>query len=207
MENEPKLIKHAFVEISEIPRIYIDPYEVPGSLLYADYIFITHPHYDHLSVKDIEKLLKNSTKIIAPEDARSLLSNFKNVTFVEPEKKYIIDNLEIYTMPAYNINKNFHPKNKKWVGYIIKYKNKTFYHPGDTDFIPEMKTLNKLNIDYAFFPVGGTYTMDYKEAAEAANIIKAKISIPMHYGLIVGKKTDAEEFKQLVKNSIVKILL
>lgn len=203
----PKLIHHAFVQFSEHPAVYVDPYEVPGSLLYGDYIFITHSHYDHLSVPDIKKLLKNSTKIIAPEECKSKLVGFNNVTYVKPNQNYKIDAIEIYTVPAYNIGKPFHPKENGWVGYIITINNIKYYHTGDSDFIPEMKNLAGMNIDYGFFPVGGTYTMNAKEAADAANAVKPKTAIPMHYGAIVGSRKDAEQFAQLVKEAEVKILL
>ncbi len=205
--NTPKLILHAFVQLSENPAVYIDPYEVPGSLLYGDYIFITHSHYDHLSIPDIKKLLKNSTKIIAPEECKSKLLGFNNVTYVKPNQHYKIDLIEIYTVPAYNIGKPFHPKANNWVGYVVTINGVKYYHTGDTDFIPEMKDLANMNIDFAFFPVGGTYTMNAKEASDAANIIKPKTSIPMHYGTVVGSRKDAEQFAQFVKESTVKILL
>jgi len=199
----PELIHHAFVHLSEHPSVYIDPYEAPGSLLYADYIFITHSHYDHLSLPDINKLMKNSTKIIAPEEAKSKLSGYKNILFVKPLQNYTIDNITFYTVPAYNINKQFHPKSNNWVGYVVTIDRTKYFHTGDTDLIPEFNNLSNMNIDYAFFPVGGTYTMNAEEAAKAADIIKAKFSIPMHYGKVVGSKNDALKFSKMVKNSKV----
>ncbi len=79
--------------------------------------------------------------------------------------------------------------------------SKRYYHAGDTDSIPEMKEI--FEIDYAFLPVGGTYTMNAEAAAEVANTIKAKVTIPIHYGDIVGKKEDGETFKALVKGEVV----
>ena len=100
----------------------------------------------------------------------------------------------IETVPAYNPAKQFHPKINEWLGYIVEINGTRIYHAGDTDLIPEM---NNIKADMAFLPVGGTYTMGAEEAAKAANTIKPKIAVPMHYGSIVGSKSDAERFKGL----------
>ena len=94
------------------------------------------------------------------------------------------------------------------MGYIFELNDKKVYHAGDTDFIPEMNNLKSLNLDVALLPMGGTYTMDAQEAAQAANAIGAKITIPMHYKMIVGNKASEveEKFKSLVTTSKVLIL-
>jgi L-ascorbate metabolism protein UlaG (beta-lactamase superfamily) len=105
------------------------------------------------------------------------------------------------TVPAYNLDKKFHPKGNNWVGYIITLSNgQKIYHAGDTDFIPEMR---KVITDIALLPCGGTYTMTAQQAAEAANIFKPKVLIPMHWGEVVGSKADAEEVKKLFKGETV----
>ena len=86
----------------------------------------------------------------------------------------------------------FHPKGLG-IGYLITVSNTTFYHAGDTDVIEEMNAL-KEKIDVAFLPISGTYVMTPKEGIKCANIIKPKLSIPMHFGSIVGSVKDAEEF-------------
>ena len=123
---------------------------------------------------------------------------------VEPGHSYKIDDLEFDTTYAYNINKNFHPKSNKWVGYILKLNGITYYIAGDTDNIKEIQNIN---CDVALIPIGGTFTMDYKEAAELANVINANLVIPTHYGSIVGKLEDGENFKRLVKGKDVKLLI
>lgn len=79
----------------------------------------------------------------------------------------------------------------------------TVYFAGDTDVIPEMKSIR---CDIALLPVSGTYVMTAEEAAEAAKIINPKIAVPMHYGAIVGSDADAKKFKSLVKNCQVEII-
>lgn len=188
-------------------KIYIDPYEIKDEAHDADYIFCTHSHYDHFSIKDIEKILKDNTKIItvssAKEDAIKLVGK-ENVLIVEPSENYEIDDIKFSTTYAFNVDKHFHPKANKWVGFIIELDNKKYYIAGDTDNIPEIRTIKA---DVAFLPVGGTYTMDYKEAVNLANALDVKIVVPTHYGSVAGKKEDGENFKKLVKGKEVILFL
>ncbi|MDD5086857.1 MAG: MBL fold metallo-hydrolase [Candidatus Nanoarchaeia archaeon] len=187
---------HAGFKIKNGKIIYIDPYNIPPEEK-ADIILITHGHYDHCSVDDIKNLIKEDTFVLATTDCSSKLSNLQGIKVqpVKPGKKFEVMGLKIETVPAYNINKNFHEKINEWVGYIIEIDGKRIYHAGDTDFIPEMKEIK--NIDVALLPVGGTYTMDAKEAANAANTIWPKVAVPMHYASIIGSEQDAKKFKEL----------
>jgi len=161
----------------------------------ADIIFITHGHYDHFSPEDLAKIQKDGTTFVAPNDVAAQIKG--KVIAVEPGKSYSVGKLKIQTVPAYNIDKKFHPKANKWVGYIITLSNgEKIYHAGDTDFIPEMKSIKT---DIAMLPCGGTYTMTAQQAADAANAFKPKLLIPMHYGSIVGSVADAELVKKLYK--------
>ena len=197
---------HSSIRIEEDKIIYVDPFKIEQKYNDADYIFCTHSHYDHFSPEDIEKVKKEDTIIIVPSDieeqARNIFNN--NVVIVEPAKEYQIKDLKFKTTYAYNINKKFHPKENKWVGYIIELNNKKYYIAGDTDNIEEIQNIE---CDIALIPIGGTFTMDYKESAELANTIKADIVIPTHYGSIVGEKEDAIKFKELVKDKKVEILI
>ncbi len=189
---------HSSIKISKGKIIYIDPYRIEKEVHDADIIFITHDHYDHYSEEDIEKVMKEDTIIVAPKTA-PIFNKIKNKVEVIPNEKYEINGIKIETIPAYNIKKQFHPKSNEWVGYILEIEGKRYYIAGDTDITPENQ---QVKCDIAFVPVGGTYTMDYKEAAELINIIKPKIAIPMHYGSIVGTKQDAENFKKLLNPEI-----
>jgi L-ascorbate metabolism protein UlaG (beta-lactamase superfamily) len=102
---------------------------------------------------------------------------------VKPGDKITVSGIAIEAVPAYNTNKQFHTKDKNWVGYIFTAKGQKIYIAGDSDYIPEMKTFN---VDIALLPVSGTYVMTADEAVKAALDIKPKIAIPMHYGAIVG---------------------
>lgn len=180
-------------------KIYIDPYSIPEGSPKADLVLITHGHYDHCSIEDLKKIADPSTTVIATPDCISKLANLKlkQLKVVEPGEKVGIMEMIIEAVPAYNVDKQFHPKAQGWVGYIITINKKRIYHAGDTDYIPEMDELK--NIDVALLPVSGTYVMTAEEASKACNAIKPKLAIPMHYGTIVGKTSDAEHFKQLAK--------
>ena len=123
---------------------------------------------------------------------------------VKPGDKITVEGVEIEAVPSYNTNKQFHTKDKAWVGYIFTVKGQRIYIAGDTDYIPEMKTFKA---DIALLPVSGTYVMTAEEAVKAALDIKPKIAIPMHYGAIVGSESDAEKFAAGLKGKVeVKIL-
>ena len=193
-----QLLGHSSVRINDRKLIYIDPFQVTEGpeLPKADIILITHSHYDHCSIKDIEKIKKQDTIAVTVADCQSKLSNlgFKDVRLVEPGSKLEIGGVKIEAVPAYNVNKQFHPKENQWVGFIVEVDGVRVYHAGDTDLIPEMKGFE---VDIALLPVSGTYVMTAMEAAQATKTFKrCKVAIPMHYGSIVGNATDAEVFKQ-----------
>ncbi|MCD6232211.1 MBL fold metallo-hydrolase [Candidatus Aerophobetes bacterium] len=195
-----KWLGHASFKVTGEKIIYIDPWNLKKKEK-ADIILITHPHYDHLSSKDISKIQVDETIIIIPEKDKGELKG--RVKRIKPGDSLSIDRVTIKAVPAYNINKTYHPKEKGWVGYIIETGGFSIYHAGDTDFIPEMK---KIKVDIALLPVGGTYTMDAEEAAKACRILNPKIAIPMHYGDVVGSEEDAKKFKEMspVKVEILK---
>lgn len=196
---------HSGFRIKNSKIIYIDPYNIPEDSEKADLILITHSHYDHCSYSDIKKIVKEGTKIFIPADCQSKIARFDlpiKISVIQPEQEYSYNgSIRILTLPAYNKDKPFHPKEEAWVGYLIKFENLYIYHAGDTDNISEMQKLtgykqkNKKFI--ALLPVGGRFTMNSEEAAEAAKLIKPSLAIPMHYGSIVGKEEDAQEFIEL----------
>ena len=188
-------IGHATFKIVGSKIIYTDPFKIKNRDK-ADIILITHSHFDHCSIEDVEKLLNSETTAISSKDCVEKLEKIvPHVIGLEPYDEANVQGVHIKAVPAYNINKEFHPKSNKWNGYVFSMDGTTYYIPGDTDLIPEMK---EISADIAFFPVGGTYTMDAEEAAEAAKIIAPKVAVPMHYGSIVGSSEDAKKFLDLV---------
>jgi L-ascorbate metabolism protein UlaG (beta-lactamase superfamily) len=193
--------------------IYIDPFKLIqgyNNKKDADLICISHNHFDHLSLQDIDKIINNNTKIICSyECVETLKKNYdKNeIIPLNPKENTEINSIKIEAVRAYNTNKNFHPKEDNKIGFIIYINDLKIYHTGDTDIIPEMSTINT---DIAFVPVSGTYVMTAEEAAKATNefIKPKKIAIPMHYNSIVGSIKDAETFCNTVnvcKTAILEI--
>ena len=204
-----EILCHSCIKFNKGEVIYFDPFKIEKNYNDADAIFITHDHYDHYSEEDIDKVVKKGTIIVAPEDllTKLLKKGFErdNMVLVTPNQKYTVKGIEFQTIPAYNVNKQFHPKANEWVGYVLKIEGVTYYIAGDTDITEENK---KVKCNVAFVPVGGTFTMDYKEAAELINEIKPKIAVPTHYGSIVGEKSDGISFSKLVSPEIeVEVLM
>ena len=200
-----EVLCHSSIRITGSKTIYVDPFRIKENYKDADYIFCTHSHYDHFSKEDIEKLLKDTTIIITVEsskdDAVEIVGKDR-VIIVKPDNEYNINDLSFKTTYSYNLNKNFHPKENQWVGFIINLDGTKYYIAGDTDNIPEIQNVE---CDIALLPVGGTYTMTVEEATELTNSIAAKYVVPTHYGEIVGEKADGDKFSKLVTNKEVVI--
>ena len=208
MLENVEVLYHSSIKIKDNKIIYIDPFKIDKDYNDADIVFITHDHYDHYSEEDIDKVINENTTIIIPEELLTKILrkgiNKNAVITVESNKEYMVQGIKFETIPAYNTNKTFHPKENGWVGYIIEIKGVRYYIAGDTDITEENR---RVKCDVAFVPVGGTYTMNYSEAAELVNIIKPKIAVPIHYGSIVGTKQDATNFIKLLHSSIKGIIL
>ena len=203
-----EVLYHSSIRINKEKTIYIDPFKIDRNYNDADIVFITHDHYDHYSEEDIDKVINENTTIIIPEELLTKLLrkgiNKNAIITVEPNKNYMVQGIKFETIPAYNTNKTFHPKKNGWVGYIITLDDIRYYIAGDTDITEENR---RVKYDVAFVPVGGTYTMDFKEAAQLINEIQPKIAVPIHYGSVVGTKQDATDFIKLLHPSIKGIIL
>ena len=208
MLDNVEVLCHSSIKISREEVIYIDPYKIDKNYNDADIIFITHDHYDHYSEADIDKVKKDNTVIVAPEGllTKLLRKGFRqdNIITVDPGDCDMLLGIKFETISAYNINKPFHKKENGWVGYIIEIKGIRYYIAGDTDITEENKNVK---CDVAFVPVGGTYTMDFKEAAQLVNRIKPKIAVPIHYGSVVGTKQDAIDFVKLLHPTLKGVIL
>jgi L-ascorbate metabolism protein UlaG (beta-lactamase superfamily) len=188
---------HASFLIESGQVIYIDPYDIPQGLAdalpMADLVLVTHDHADHFSPDAIKRIAGPSTIVISIESViEDLPETIKHSRTVAPGDTVKAGDIMIEAVPAYNIGKTFHPKEKGYVGFIIHLDDRTIYHAGDTDLIPEMEYIKA---DIALLPIGGTYTMNAAEAAEAADVMKPEVAIPMHWGKIVGTLQDAREFQ------------
>ena len=202
-ENIEVFINNSIRIRDRIGTIYIDPYEMKEEPHDADFIFITHDHYDHYSPEDILKVIGESTVLIIPEKMEGKIGGIsgrmRKVVTVKPGMFNETDGLEFDTVPAYNTIKPFHMKSAGWAGYILRIDRKRVYIAGDTDVTKEAKAVR---CDIALVPIGGTYTMNAKQAAELINEVQPEIAIPVHYGSVVGGKADEETFVANVKEPV-----
>lgn len=202
-----KINTHSSIRIAEGGKVfYFDPFELRGKFNDADYIFVTHDHYDHLDPKSIQNAMNDKTKFICPKTiARELSANagirdLAKIIQLSPNEKVELESgINVEAIPAYNIGKQFHQKSYDWLGFILDVNGKRFYIAGDTDATDEAKSVK---CDVALIPIGGTYTMDYEQAAELVNTIKPKLVIPTHYGNVVGEYELGKKFLSLVDKDI-----
>ena len=191
--------KHSSIKVESDKITYFDPFLIEEESHDADIIFITHDHFDHFSIDDIKKIEKEDTVFVIPDNMYNLLGG-ENVVVLNPNEKTEIEEYEVVTLPSYNVGKQFHPKEKGNLAYIVTIEGQRVFVAGDTDSNPDNENIK---VDIALVPVGGKYTMDYKEAANLINKIKPKKAIPTHYGTNdIGDKKDGERFKELVDKDI-----
>lgn len=174
--------------------LYIDPWGTTPDDPPADLILLTHAHYDHVQPREIQRLSGPGTKIVAPRDVARELSG--DVTPVAPGQSHEVAGVRFETVPAYNIAEerlDMHPKTNNWVGYVIELDGRRYYHGGDTDALPE---LEGLRTDVAMVPIGGTYTMDYREAAGLVKAMQPKLAVPIHFGFVVCSPSHGALFKR-----------
>jgi L-ascorbate metabolism protein UlaG (beta-lactamase superfamily) len=172
--------------------IYIDPWKLKDTPHDATIVLVSHSHYDHYSADDIAKVSGMTTKFIAAED---VVQKQGKGQALKPGQLIDVNGIKITGVPAYNPAKQFHPRANNWVGFVVEIAGKRIYYSGDTDATDEMKALK--NIDLALLPVGGKYTMNADEAADATKQFKPKQAIPYHWGDIIGSQSDADNFKKL----------
>lgn len=207
---EITLFKHASLAIQyEGLEIYVDPVTNVADthidysqMPKADYILVTHEHWDHLDSLAIEELSKPDTQIILNATSEkqigkgTVISNYQEMT--------LKDGIILQAVPAYNTTpgrEKFHPKGNG-NGYVLNIDGTRIYIAGDTEDIPEMADIK--NIDLAFLPVNQPYTMTIDQAEKAALTIKPKILIPYHFG-----QTPIKELKEHLDkdNSGIQVLL
>jgi L-ascorbate metabolism protein UlaG (beta-lactamase superfamily) len=184
--------------------IYIDPWGTSPEDPKADLILITHAHFDHLQPHEIERLSQDGTKVVAPKDVAAELSG--DVTAVSPGESHEVAGVRFETVPAYNTAEerlDMHPKANDWVGYVLELDGRRYYHAGDTDALPELESLET---DVAMVPIGGTYTMDYQEAAGFVKSMQPQVAVPMHYGFVVCSPSHADLFRKAADPVRVEVL-
>jgi len=195
--NEITVNSQSSIRIDNEHIIYFDPFQIKEETHDADIIFFTHEHYDHYSKDDYKKVAKEDTIYVMP---KSMGNDFDDIAILlnPGDIKHVLG-IQVEANRAYNLNKPYHPYDNNWLGYKLDLKGYSIYVCGDTDYVPELKNVK---CDILFTPIGGKFTMDYKEAAEFTNDIKPKKVIPIHYGTVVGSDEDFDNFKKLVDKEI-----
>jgi len=187
--------------------IYIDPYRVAADAPRADLVLITHQHYDHFSIQDLERLRKKDTRVIAPpvvaERLEGSVQSMRAGEVIETD----VYGVDVRAVPAYNTSKRdgegrpFHPREAGCLGFEVNVRGQRLYHAGDTDVIPEMDWV--VGAELALLPVSGVHVMTALEAAEAARRIQPTVAVPMHWGGHIGSEVDAQAFADAAPVDVV----
>lgn len=191
--------------------VYVDPGSwLTGDLAPADLVLVTHPHADHFDRAALAKIVGANTVVVGPDAVTKDLSG--NVRTVKPGDAMDAAGVKVQAVPAYNIDParlSFHPKANNWVGYLFELGGRTYYHAGDTDALPELRSLKA---DVVLLPIGGGFTMPVEEAADLAKAQRPKVAVPMHYGYVtgpsgkVGVAGDGERFRSAAAPVAVEVL-
>ena len=177
-------------------EIHVDPLSVDEDSE-ADYVLLTHPHYDNFSEDDIARVRNESTILIAPASMKKQVEDADH--YMRPGDMLQLDGFDVLAVPAHNVEKKFHTPEQGWLGYVFTVGDTTFYHAGDTDFLPSMFGIR---CDVAFLPVGGHYTMGVEEAAKAGEACGAETIVPIHWGEPHGTDEDIATLRTLFSRKV-----
>lgn len=193
---------HGSFSIDGPPLIYINPWRIARSGVNADIILVTHDHYDHCSLADIDKLRGPDTVVITNE---RVANQIDDCTIIRPWQSLTIGQANIKAVPAYTPEKWHHPKEDGGLGFIISVKRYDIYYAGDTGLTLEMETIHP---DIAIVPINGAITMTVEEAAAAVRQMQPRWAIPCNWGLNAESATrlDAIAFKNALEGDVEVIL-
>lgn len=177
-------------------EIHVDPWGVT-EVSQADYILLTHPHYDNFSEKDIARLRGPETVVVAPVQMRRQLDDVDH--FLRPGDLIQLDRIDILAVPAHNSEKKFHPPDSGWLGYVFTVGNVTYYHAGHTEFLPSM---HDIRCDVAFLPLCSDYTMGPEEAVKAGEACGASVIVPIHWGHVSKPQEDTRRMAELFSGEV-----
>ena len=199
MINNITVNEQSSIRIESGRVLYFDPFRLKTAAHDADIIFITHSHYDHFSPEDIAKAAKPDTLFVAPASMAGEMKALGSVTLMQAGETKAVCGIGVEAVPAYNRLKPFHPKRSGWLGYVVTIDGQRIYVCGDTDDTPEARAVS---CDIVCVPIGGTFTMDAAKAAAFVNALSPKLAVPIHYGTLVGRPSDADVFESGVAAGI-----
>lgn len=178
-------------------EVFVDPSGVRESTR-ADVIMLTHPHFDIFSEEDIERVRGHDTVVVAPASMKKQLTDADH--FMRPGDMLQLEGFDVLAVPAHNVGRRFHPQEEGWLGYVFTIGGTTYYHAGDTDFLPSM---SGIRCDVAFLPCGGHYTMGVEDAAKAARACGAEALVPIHWGEPHGTRAEVERLRALFDGEVL----
>jgi L-ascorbate metabolism protein UlaG (beta-lactamase superfamily) len=177
-------------------EIHVDPHRVTDKSA-ADVVLLTHPHYDNFSEADIARVRSSDTILVAPASMKKLIVDADH--FMRPGDLLQLEGVDILAAPAHNVDKKFHTSEQGWLGYVFTVGEVTYYHAGDTDFLPSM---SGIRCDVAFLPCGGYYTMGIEGAAKAAAACGARVVVPIHWGEPHGTREEVQRLADLFSGEV-----
>ena len=190
--------------------IYLDPFSLTDAEAAhdADYVFITHAHFDHFSPEDIARVTGDHTELVAPASMGAEVARVADeigataVHLLQAGGRLELPGVAVEAVPAYNVEPErleMHPQANGWLGYALTVDGVRYYAAGDTDQNPDNE---QVTCDVALVPIGGTYTCDPHQAAAFVNALHPKVVVPIHYGSIVGVPENFDEFASEVAAEI-----
>ncbi len=177
-------------------EIHVDPLEASDHGR-ADYVLITHPHYDNYSEVGVERARDEGSVLIAPASMKKQMADADH--FMRPGDMLQLDGFDVLAVPAHNVGKRFHPQTAGWLGYVFSVGGITYYHAGDSDLLDSMV---HVRCDVAFLPCEGNYTMGPEDAARAADVCAARLVIPVHWGEGKDARANADAMARLRPNLV-----
>lgn len=187
---------------------YFDPFALTDAEAEhdADYVLITHAHYDHLSLEDYARVAGKKTVLVAPAGTGREVAGLDatETHLMGAGEKIELPGICVEAVPAYNVEPErlaMHPRENGWLGYVVTLDGEPtrYYVSGDTDQNADNETVS---CDVALVPIGGTYTCDPRQAAAFVNALRPRAAVPTHYGSIVGTYANFDAFAAAVDPAI-----
>ena len=189
--------RHSSVRIRRAGlEVHVDPWGITESEP-ADYILLTHPHYDNFSEEDIALVRGPETVLIAPATMKKQLGDADH--FLRAGDLIQLDRIDILAVPAHNRNRKFHTPESGWLGYVFTLDDITYYHAGHTDFLESMA---EVRCDVVFLPCCSDYTMTAEEAAKAGRACGASVLVPLHWGERPDHPSECEKISELFPGTV-----